>query len=377
MARKFGKKNQVKSNILSHNLMLIGESGIGKTTVIKEMCELLGGEDSYIFLEFGKEDGSDEIEGIVAEPVWDWEKFVEVTDDIIENRNTDYKDLQVVVLDTIDELFAITEPQVIKIWNRELPSDKPKVKSFKATYGGFNGPTDKAIELVFDKLWELKRCGISFISIGHTKKKDVVDPVTEESYSTLTTNMDTRYFNAMKTKVAALGVAYVDREILKYKTGRKNTVTNKEEVKGKVTSESRVICFRDDNFSVDSKSRFSEIVDKIPLDAHALIKALQDAIVAEQAKSGKSPDEIAKEQKIIEAEDRKIFDERLEMAKTKHHREELESHRDEWLTNIRAAMTDCDPKMKSEIKSMMNGVKLSDPSFSIETLEKIKNMLNL
>ena len=31
---KFGRKNEIKINPLAYNFMLIGESGIGKTTII-------------------------------------------------------------------------------------------------------------------------------------------------------------------------------------------------------------------------------------------------------------------------------------------------------------------------------------------------------
>lgn len=86
MARKFGKRNEIKLDPLQYNLCLIGEGGIGKTTIIKEYCERLAGPDGYIFLDCGKEDGSDAINGIVSEPVWDWDKFDEVTSDIITPR---------------------------------------------------------------------------------------------------------------------------------------------------------------------------------------------------------------------------------------------------------------------------------------------------
>ena len=234
MARKYGKKNEIKLDPLKYNLCLIGEGGIGKTTLIKQYCEKLAGQDGYIFLDVGKEDGSDAISGIVSEPVWDWEKFDDVTTDIIENRYTDYADLKVVVIDTFDELMNLAEGEVLRLWNRDNP-DK-KTKFFKATYAGFNGPTDKAIEIVFNRLWELKRVGVSFITIGHTKKSDVADPVTGETYSILTTNMDKRYFNAMKNKVHFLGVCYIDRDIVKQKTGRKNIVTGKEESPAKSAS---------------------------------------------------------------------------------------------------------------------------------------------
>lgn len=146
MARKFGKKNEIKLDPLAYNLCLIGEGGIGKTTLIKQYCERLSGPNGYIFLDCGKEDGSDAINGIVSEPVWDWEKFDAVTTDIIENRYTDYADLKVVIIDTFDELMNLAESEVVRLWNRDNP-DK-RTKSFKATFGGFNGPTDKAIEIV-------------------------------------------------------------------------------------------------------------------------------------------------------------------------------------------------------------------------------------
>ena len=56
---KFGRKNEIKINPLAYNFMLIGESGIGKTTIIKEYCEKLAGPEGYMFLETGKEDGQD------------------------------------------------------------------------------------------------------------------------------------------------------------------------------------------------------------------------------------------------------------------------------------------------------------------------------
>ena len=60
-----GRKNVIKIDPLNYNIGLIGEGGIGKTTIIKEMCEKLAGEDGYLFAECGKEDGADAINGII------------------------------------------------------------------------------------------------------------------------------------------------------------------------------------------------------------------------------------------------------------------------------------------------------------------------
>ena len=320
---KYGKKNEIKINPLAYNLALIGESGIGKTTVIKQYVEKLAGDDGYMFLEIGKEDGADAIHGInyLNCPEWDMEYdedsnsigFNTFVEDVVENRSTDWNDLKVVVVDTYDELFAIAEPEVIAMHNRENPNKR--VKSIKAAFGGFQAGEDKTIEIVLDRLWALKKVGVSFIVIGHTKTRNVTDPVTGEDYMQLTTNMSQKYFNAIKTKVHFLGVAAIDREIVKQKTGKKNVVTGEAIQKGVVKGETRKITFRDDNFVIDSKSRFCDIVESIPLDADELIKAITDAIKNEQSKSGVSMDDAEKKQ----AEETRKRLERIAQEEEKNH----------------------------------------------------------
>ena len=349
MARKFGEKREICIDPLAYNIGLIGESGIGKSTVIKEVCEKLVGDDGYIALDIGKEDGHDAINGIVSAKIPDWATFKEFCDDVIENKLTDYKDLRVVILDTFDQLLEITEPEVIRMHNRANP-DKPKITSIKAAFGGFMAGEDKAIQLVLDKMWELKSVGVSFIAIGHTKKKDVDDPITGESYSILTTNMSQRYFNALKTKLHFLGFAYIDREIVKQKTGKKNIVTKEEEVKGRVLSESRRISFRDDNYSVDSKSRFADIVDEIPLDADAFIKALKDAILAEHSKGGKSVEQSEKELKEARKQQEK---ELAEKQKADAANKIDEDRNAELLQVIQNKFPDADAATKKSVKEIM------------------------
>lgn len=321
---KFGRKNEIKINPLAYNFMLIGESGIGKTTIIKEYCEKLAGPEGYMFLETGKEDGQDAINGInyITCDEWDGDYdetlntmgFATFIDDVVENKASDWPDLKVVVIDTLDELFSIAEPEVIRMHNKENPNKR--VKSIKAAFGGFMAGEDKAIEIVEDKLWSLKKVGVSFVIIGHTKNRNQTDPITGEDYMQLTTNMSQRYFNALKTKVHFLGVASIDREIVKEKTGKKNVVTGQIETKGVVKGETRRITFRDDNYVVDSKSRFADIVPEIPFDSDALIQAITDAIKSEQSKSGVSLDTAKKKQAKQEKELEKRVAEQEEQAKS-------------------------------------------------------------
>lgn len=292
--RKFGRKNTIKLNPLEYNIGLIGESGIGKTTTLIETAEKLVSEDGYMLLSLGKEDAVDAISGAVFEEVPDWDTFYEITQDILDNRNTDYKDLKVLIYDTIDQLFDITEDHVIELHNSECKADK-RTKSINGAFGGFGKGQEKVIDLILDRLWELKKVGISYIVVGHTKRKTLNDITTGEPYEMITTNMSEKYFNAIKTKLHFLGVATVDREIELEK--KKQRMGEDKEI-GKIIGESRIITFRDDNFSIDSKSRFAEIASKIPLTSDDLIKAMNDAILTEQKKDGiyKSIEEVKKDQ---------------------------------------------------------------------------------
>lgn len=307
---KYGQKNHVKLDPLAYNICLLGESKVGKTTLIKEVCEKLAGSDGYMFLECGQERGADAIEGInyINCPEWqmDYDEltnsagFEDVCDDIIDNKTTDYTDLKVVIIDTYDQLINLAEDESKRLWNRDNP-DK-RTNSINAAWGGFGKGEKKAIELMFNKIAELRSVGVSTIIIGHIKTKDISDPVSGETYQILTSDQQQNYFNALKKNLHFLGLAYIDRQIIKEKTGKKNIVTNKEEQVNKVKGESRKIKFRDDNFCVDSGSRFAEIIDEIDLDADQFITALTDAIKAEQSKSGKTLEQSKAEQEAEEAE---------------------------------------------------------------------------
>lgn len=371
----FGKKNVIKIDPLSYNLGLIGEGGIGKTTVIKEFCEKLAGPDGYLFAECGKEDGADAISGInyINCPDWNGEYdelnnavgFQLLIDDILENKSTDYPNLRVLVVDTYDQLRQIVEPEVIRLHNKENP--EKRVKSIKAAFGGFMGGEDKADDIILDRLWELKKVGVHFIIIGHVKQREVTDSATGDQYTQVTTDMSMRSFNKIKTKLHFLGVASVNREIVKEKKNSKNIAT--------IKSETRRITFRDDNYALDSKSRFADIIDEIPLDADALIKALSDAIEAEAKKGSKSIDELKKEQ----AEIAKKVEERAEKySATKKESKVDEDKNSELISIIQSKFSSASADTKANIKQIManNGFsKFSDENIPTAALEEIVALL--
>ena len=171
-----------------------------------------------------------------------------------------------------------------------------------------------------------------------------------------------------------IGLAYIDRNIVTEKTGRKD-IKGKDITTNKVTSEARVINFRDDTYAVDSKSRFANIVDKIPFDVDALIKAMQDAILAEKAKSGKSESEIKKEQMERDKAAAKAAAEYSKSAKT--NKIDLERN-EEIISIIKDKFTEATEEIQNAVKAQMKKVGLTnfrDTEVPTEALESVLAVL--
>lgn len=326
----FGKRNQVNLDILSYNIMLLGSSGAGKTSLINNVCNKYTGDpEAALFLEIGNERGADAISNInyINCPEWsmDYDEFdnaagfIDVCEDIIENKVESYPKLRAVVWDTFDQLIDICEKFVVESWNRECrKAGHPEkcAKTINGCYSGYGRGEKKAIELMVDVMARLRRVGVATIIIGHVKTRQIEDAMTGQSYQILTSDQQQNYFNAIKKNLHFLGLLYVDRELAAEKTGKKVFGTNKDETVNHVVGETRRIRFRDDGANVDCKSRFADIVPEIDCDADQFINALTDAIKAEQAKSGVSLDTAKKKQAKREKELEKRVAEQEEQAKS-------------------------------------------------------------
>ena len=133
MARRFGKKNEVKIDPLKYNICLLGEPKIGKTTLIKEVCEKLAGEEGYIFLEMNGEAGADAIEGIVYEDCDEWADVEDIVEDIIDSGRT---------LSHLLEIFRKRNPKSIKLCTLLDKPDRRVVDDVNVDYVGFQIPDE-------------------------------------------------------------------------------------------------------------------------------------------------------------------------------------------------------------------------------------------
>ena len=186
-----------------------------------------------------------------------------------------------------------------------------------------------------------------------------------------------RYFTAVKTKTDVLGIACIDREIIKEKTGKKNIITKQEETRNKISAESRVIKFRDDNYSVDSKSRFANIIEEIPLNADDFIKAITDAINcatsnSDNQKNINKPKHIIKNDIIeeeISIEDEVVIDDIADETET--------IDKEALMSEIREKFKEADKDTKTKIKAILTekGNGKLDDSLSIDVLNEVNILL--
>lgn len=362
MARKFGKKNKVSLNPLDANICLLGLPKIGKTTIMKEIAENLVGEN-YLFLEMYRENGAKYIEDIIYEDVPDWDTFVEIVDDIVDNRTTDYADLKVVFLDTLDNALQLAEQESVRLWNKENP--QKRTNAINAAWGGFMKGQDKAMELLQEQLFRLRSVGVAFSVIGHVKQSTVTDPITNETYQQITSDVSNRYFNQLKKNIDLVGIAYIDRELVKNKVNGKEVST--------VKSETRKIKFRDDNYTVDSGSRMSQIVNEINFDADEFIKAMKDALEAEVKKGGKSIEDRKKENEKEEKENMKRIAEAEAKAKEEKELEEIKPSIIEFFTSNKSNMEAVMPALEICRKNGYNNPKeIADLNTAREVLAACK-----
>jgi len=371
--RKVGKRKEVKIDFANYSYLLDGIAGIGKTTLAYEVGKTLYGEDGIMILTVGQEPEPDHLGGVLSDRAGTWEDLTEMVDDLVAYRNEDYKNLKMIAIDTVDELFRLAEEEVVEIYNASVIPEK-RVKSIKQAYGGFQGGENKVVDLVISTVFKLRDAKYGIFFIGHTKQKNKKDLMTDIEYEQLTSNLEAKYYNAIKDKVNIVACAYIEREMNDIETV-KDAFSKKNKQVGRIASERRVIVFRDEEYAIDVKSHFIDIEPKIEFDTNIFIDTILVAIKKQHEKyHGKTSDKELKQ--IKEKQETERINEAEE--KVQEIREDLDNISDEeknkeLVKKITSHYKTANPEQKKSVKDILekNGTSKFDLALPTRVFEEI------
>lgn len=360
------KKNIVRPNIFDYNIAIFGQQGIGKSTLAYQVCHKLLG-DNYVIFNCGKEDGIKALPDAIYYDCPTWDEFDEIITDIVNERTSDdFKNLKVVVLDTIDEIFNMAENEVIRLAKKK----NPNITTLNEAFGGFGAGLQKTEELVLDALWRLKSVNVNIFVVGHTKSKTMTDVINDGEYDILTSNLSNRYFTSIATKMDVIGICYIDRDIITEKTNRKDIKGNVIE-RNVIANEARKICFRSDDYVTASKSRFPDIEGIIDLNADDFINTIETAIQKMIDKSSMSEEDVKKYYEQEEAESLKRIAEAEANAKSQKELDEIKKEIVAFFTENRDNLNAIKPIMELVRKHGYN-----NPT-EIDQLDVAKELLKM
>lgn len=381
MARKFGKNYEMSTRFADYSYIINGVGGIGKTTMAYEIGkQITGNNEGTFIITLGEEPAPEHIPNAFGDVAPNFKTFISIVKELCENK-AEYPYTKFIAFDSMDELCRITEQYVIDEWNATCDI-KDRAKSISQAYKGFQKGENRTIDLMLGCLGKLKKAGYRFIEIGHTKIKVKEDPISGISYEQLTCNLDNKYYNALKDKVNLVATCYLEKTIENIEE-KKNAFTKKMDKIGNLTSEKRVIVFRDDDMAIDTKSHFEYIEPKVEFSTENFISAVENAIrkkieVYNGAKASVTPTKPTTKstaKKPVETVEDTV-EENID-ADISLDDDVPAVDKDALMTEIREKFKTADKEIKTQIKEILKeqGTGKLDDSLSVETLNEINALL--
>lgn len=371
MARSIGVVNVLKTNFENYSYFINGVGGIGKTTLAYEIGKkITGSNEGTLIITCGEEPKPEHINGAFYEYAPTFDAFIRIAKELVKNKS-DFPYTKFIAIDSVDEFTRITQNYVIKEWNDQCDI-KERAKTIKQAYKGYQAGEDRTRDLMIEYLFgKLESAGYKLLLIGHTKLKTKEDIFSGISYEQITCNLDNKYYNALKDKVNLVATCYNEKTIENIEE-KKNAFTKKMDKVGNLTSEKRVIVFRDDDMAIDTKSHFKYIVPKVEFGVDNFINAVTEALERQASEGNITSTSTAKvETPIIEEvpvdTDETPFEETTETV-------DKSALMDDIRTRFKSASDDTKKQIKAILKEKGSG-KLDD-SLEIDVLNEISAILD-
>jgi len=158
------EKIHIKVDPRDYITMVLGDAGSGKTTFCSQI------PDHYII---GCEPGQEGVE-YHGEPCPDFKTFLRIATELINAKNTHFKDqreIKVVVIDTYDRLFELCGVYVVQ---EEIFMEMGKAQKFAKVDDVPYGRGYKRVnELLIGLIYKLRQAGFGIVLASHVKERIV------------------------------------------------------------------------------------------------------------------------------------------------------------------------------------------------------------
>lgn len=280
MALKY-KINEVKCDIGSYIHYWRGVKKSGKSTLFYDLVqEQYGNLNKGLLIAIGDEIGYEALDGLVYIETQTWGDFIEVVDDLVENKKDN--SFEICCLDTVDELVKLAKEEVKRLHKKV----KGSLAEFNACFGGYGAPREKVTNLIDEQLARLRRAGYGIVYIGHTKIRNIKAKGAGDDYQMLSSNLDADYDGIFSNKADIVMTIEIERDVDENKHVKDST---------------RYMYFRGNGY-VDAGSRFSEMPERVEYGAKNYIEAFENGVKG--AIKGKVTNKDIEKRKKAEVEER-------------------------------------------------------------------------
>lgn len=358
------KRNKIKCDLASYGVyVFLGVPKVGKTTLTTKIAEVAyGTPDAQLLVSFADEEGYHSIDDILVERINDWDEdeyesetdfeedgtpvkyrgFVQLVDELIETKKDN--GFKIITLDTFDKMVEVGIKEVLRLSKKETGK---KAKSLNDAMGGYGRGRDKLVELILEQINRLVNAKYCVFVIGHSKKKDMTDVLTGDSYEVITNNLRSDVYSQVANIAQMITMLTIERVI----------------ENGVQTGEQRMLNFRS-NGLLDCGSRFSDLPEKLPLSAENFMKAFEQGVKGSMKK--KLTDSEMKEKAIAES---KLGEKAAENMQKKKHQEQPSVK--ELLSQIQKIVMSDESKATIAVNLMQSEGVANFTEMTVEQLSKI------
>ena len=348
--------NKIKVDLGSYRHYWRGVKKVGKTTLFRDLVKSVYGDYKYGFLIApGNETGFKALDGIYAEEAPTWNKFVELVDDLVENKQDN--EFKIVAIDTVDELVSIAGDKVLVV---HFQRKNEKCPTLNAALGGYGAGQKMVADLINTQIKRLESAGYGLVFIGHTKIRDLKEKNMQEGYQTLTSNLESRFDSIFSDKADIIATFYVDRQVKD----------------NELTSANRYIYFRTDGF-VDAGSRFSNMPERVPMTPEDYVAAFEQGV--KSSFTDKTSDSKIKKMQVEEIKERETKSEEYVSKAQTGSVEDAESLHsvDDYRKLIEQRLSELDKESKNQKRLELKDSNVPHNYKDIEDIEILKRILKI